>query len=490
MTNLKLNFKFKRIDLRPRGAIVAYVLVFGSVFALMLAGLLGYVLLQLRQSAQKVAWNQALHIAEAGIEYYRWCVNNEVEENCAGQRDYYDAAGVLMGEFSIAAESSLVCGQTARRRIVSTGWTKDLSAVKRSVQVIYGRESVAKYSYILNSNVWIGGDHIINGPYHSNGGIRMDGGNQSLMTSAAIIGGAGEWVCTASFGCSPCPTGAGRCRISGGQCICPGVFSTTANSSPDLFKFPVPPFDFNAITMDLAQIKDRAKNGGGLYFPVSTDLRPGSKGYHLKFKENGTVEVYFIMALQATSAYSEEEGNHSDWFIISSEYADANNPHVIPADCSVIYVEDNLWIEGTVRGKVVVASANLLAANVNTDVILPNSIQYSSYGGADGLAIIAQRNVLIGPQSPANMNLDAIIVAQKGRFGRNHYSGNFRNSLTIRGSVVSSGRVGTQWVSWGQMISGYAQRYTYSDQSQVYDPPPFVASMGSDYKIVSWREME
>jgi len=51
----------------------------------MLAGLLGYISLQLKQSSQKIAWNQSLQIAEAGIEYYRWCVNNGVEENCSGQ---------------------------------------------------------------------------------------------------------------------------------------------------------------------------------------------------------------------------------------------------------------------------------------------------------------------------------------------------------------------------------------------------------------------
>ena len=104
--------------------------------------------------------------------------------------------------------------------------------------------------------------------------------------------------------------------------------------------------------------------------------------------------------------------------------------------------------------------------------------------------MIGQKNVLIGPQSPEDMVLDAVIVAQKGRFGRNHYEDNFRDSLTIRGSVISNGRVGTQWTSGGQMVSGYAQRYTYSDQGQVYNPPPFVMSMGSDYKIVSWEEME
>ncbi len=481
-------FKISNLKFQKNGMIITYVLVFGGVFLMLLGALFGFILLQLKQSAQRVAYNEALNIAEAGVDYYRWCVNNGVEANCQGERDYYDGSGVLVGKFSVAANVSTACGQTSQRQIISTGWTGQFPLVKRNVKVVYGRESIAKYSYILNSSVWIGNDHQIQGPYHSNGGIRMDGRNDSLMTSAAIRDGLGEWVCTGSFGCSPCPTGAGRCRVSGDDCVCPGIFTTTANPTTSLFKFPVPPFDFNAITMDLAQIKDKAQNGGGLYFPESVNLVQGSKGYHLNFKNNGTVEVWAVMALQQTYGYSEEDGWHQDRFTINNEALYGTYP--IPADCSVIYVEDDFWVTGTVKGKVVAASANLVDAGVDTDIILTGNITYSTYGGADGLALIAEKNVLIGPESPDDMELHAIIVAQKGRFGRNHYPDNFKNTLSIYGSVVSSGRVGTQWTSGGQMVSGYAQRYTYFDQSQVYSPPPFVAHMGSDLKIVSWEEME
>ncbi|MCU0653542.1 MAG: hypothetical protein MUD10_04770, partial [Candidatus Pacebacteria bacterium] len=279
-----------------------------------------------------------------------------------------------------------------------------------------------------------------------------------------------------------------QCRTSGGNCLCPGIFTTTANPTPSLFDFPTPPFDFNAITMDLAQIKDKAQHNGGIYLPVSTDLVPGSKGYHLKFLSNGSVQVWAVMALQQTQGYSEEEGWHQDRFIINNEALHATYP--VPADCSVIYAEDNLWVDGTVKGKIVVASANLVDPNIDTSIVLPGNITYSTYGGSDGLAVLAENNVLIGPQSPDDMELHSIIVAQRGRFGRNHYPGNFRDSLKIYGSVISNGRVGTQWTGSGMIVSGYAQRETYFDQNQVYNPPPFVASMGPEFKIVSWQEME
>lgn len=471
-----------------KGMIMNYVIVFGGIFLLLLSGLLGFILLQLRQASQRAAWNEALYIAEAGINYYQWCLNNGVEASCSGEKPYYDNEGVELGKFSLTSESILQCGETARRQIFSVGWSNRFPGVKREVRAVYGRESIAKYSYVLNSSVWIGDDHIINGPYHSNGGIRMDGQNQSLMTSAAVRDGLGEWVCTSSFGCSPCPVASGQCHVSGSQCICPGVFTTTTNPTTDLFQYPVPPFDFNGITMDLAEIKSRAQNGGGLYFPSSVTLAPGSKGYHLIFRNDGTVQVWFVRALSQTYAYNEEEGWHQDRFTINNEQL--YDTFTIPSSCSVIYLEDNVWAEGTVKGKVMMASANLVDANVDTDIILPADIRYSVYSGTDGLGLIAERNILIGPQSPDNMELHAIFVAQKGRFGRNHYPDNFRNTLRIYGSVISNGRVGTQWTSDGQMVSGYAQRETYFDQSQVYNSPPYVANMSAEFKIVSWKEME
>ncbi len=482
-----IQFKFKKRICQNKGLIVVYVLVFGAIFLVMMSGLFGFSLMQLKQTEQKNAFHQALAIAEAGIDYYRWCLGNGIEEGCAGEKDYYDGQGRVVGKFLLQADLSLSCGQVVRRQIVSTGWTVNNPAVKRNIKVVYGRESIAKYTYILNSNVWIGGDHAINGPYHSNGGIRMDGANQSVMSSATMLNGAGEWVCTNSFGCSPCPTAYG-CRVSGGQCVCPGIFSTTANANTSLFQFPQPPFDFNGITMDLADIKYKAQNRGGLYLPPSSTLIANGKGYHLKFLDNGTAQVWVITSLSQTYAYSAEEGYHYDQFIINEEIL--YGTYSIPADCSVIYLEDNLWPEGAVKGKVIVASANLITSGIDTSVVLPGNITYAGNDGADGLALIAEQNILIGPQSPDNMELRAIMVAQKGRFGRNHYSGNFRNSLKIYGSVVSNGRVGTQWVSGSTIVSGYANRETNFDKDQVYNPPPFVAYMNPDFKIVSWEEIE
>lgn len=483
----------RRQNQNQRGIIIDYVLVFGSIFLMLLSALLGFILLQLRSANIRVDWNESLNIAEGGMNYYRWCLNNGVEANCVGQHEYYDADGNDIGKFNVTSVATAYCGLPGQRKIEVQGWTAKFPDYKRTVAVNYAQRSVAQYSYILNSDVWVGNDHVIHGPYHSNGGVRMDGSNQSLMTSAAIINGVGEWECTDSFGCDPCPTGAGQCRTAGNHCYCPDIFSTTANPNPSLFQFPVPPFDFNAIAIDLATIKDKAQHAGGIYLPKSKTLNNNGKGYHLKFRDDGSVQVYVVTGTSRTWACDNDCTRQSDYqydyFTISSEYL--YNTYTIPVACSAIFAEDNIWPEGVIKGKVALASANLVDNNAYTDAILNGNITYAHSDGTDGLSLVAERNVLIGPDSPDNMELYGIFsTGISGHFGRNYYENNIKDSLTIYGSVISSGRVGTRWTSGNQMVSGYNQRETYYDQAQVNDPPPFIGHISPDYKIVSWKEIE
>ena len=463
-----------------RGIITVYVLIFGTVFLSLIAAVLGFALFQLKEANQRVSWHQALHIAEAGVNYYRWCLNNGIESQCQPQKDYFDIEGNLVGQFSLDVSSTVSCGEAIQKRISSEGFTNEFPEVKRKINIIYARKSVAKYSYILNDNVWVGEDYEIRGPYHSNGGIRMDGENQSLVTSAKE-----DWICSSSFGCSPCPTSAG-CQLQGENCVCPGVF-TTANGNEDLFNFPITPFDFNGITIDLAQMKTQAQDSG-VYLPPSKEIDPQGKGYHLKFNRDGTFEVWIITRLSPTFAYSFEEGWHYDYFTIRNEYL--YGTFNVPFDCPVIFVEDNLWPEGVIKGKVSLASANLVNPNLDTDVILNENIDYSVKDGSDGLTLIGERNILIGPSSPNIMELRGIFVAQKGRFSRNQYPGNIRKELEIYGSIISNGRVGTKWVSGSIVVSGYLKRESYFDSNLVYNPPPFTPFVNSEFKIIKWEEAE
>ena len=474
-------FASLRIMKKNKGVIITFVLVFGVIFLLLLGSLFGFILLQLKQTAKKAAWDEALQVAEAGANYYRWCLNNEVEDQCELDKEYFDPEGNLVGQFSLEIIPNVSCGETIERRVYSEGWTDKFPQTKRKISALYARASVAKYAYLLNDNVWAGADREIRGLYHSNGGVRMDGENQSLVTSSK-----GEWICTSSFGCSPCPVSDG-CYIQDSKCFCPGVFTTTENSKTDLFEFPVSSFDFDVITVNLAQMKGFAQEND-TYLPPSVDIDPVAVGYHIKFQDDGSFEVWIITRFWSNWAYNLEEGWHYDYFRIRNEYLyDIYN---FDYSCPVLFVEDNLFVEGKIKGKIAVASANLIDPNEETNVVLRNDIDYTTTDGSDGFVLIGEKNILISPDSPNQMELRGIFIAQKGHFGRNHYPNNFKEKLEIVGAVVSNGRVGTRWSSGGHIVSGYSKRENYFDSKLVYSPPPFTPYVTSGFKIIEWEEIE
>jgi len=465
------------------GFAVAYVLIFSGLVLVMIGGLFGFILSELKQGKERAAWQKAFQIAEAGLNYYQWCLNNEAVDNCLPNKDYHDLDGNLRGNFSLNVEVFSSCGTEERRKVTSLGQDIDFSDMSRTLSAFLGKVTVAKYTYLIDDNVWAGPDREIRGFYHSNGGIRMDGENQSLTTSAKE-----NWACTASFGCSSqnCPAG---CQAEANFCRCPGIFTTTNNSNPDLFDFPCPNFDFESITVDLRAVKDIAISSPlDRYWPKVTEIDSNGQGYHFKLKNTGQIEVWVITDLNPDYAYNDEEDWHYDYFSIANEYL--YKTITIGEGCPVFFVEDNLWVEGTVRGKITIVSAELSVPTGETHIILPGNIQYTAFDGSDGLALIAERDILISPDSPETMVLRGVFVAQKGRFGRNHYPSNIRDKLEINGAIVSKKRVGTKWTSGSFVVSGYLQRENYVDSNLVYEAPPFVPKVSSSYKIYRWQEVE
>ena len=151
---------------------------------------------------------QALHSAEAGLEYYRWFLAHNPNNltNGTGQPGPYsytvtDPEGGTLGTASMSISANTQCAQVQWIDITSLGKSNLNPSFPRTLFARYMRPSVAAYSYLLNSNVWAGSTRNITGPYFSNGGIRMDGSNNSDVSSALTT-----WTCDSSYGCSPSAT--------------------------------------------------------------------------------------------------------------------------------------------------------------------------------------------------------------------------------------------------------------------------------------------
>ena len=459
-----------------RGYLLVLVLVFGAIFFTMSVAFVGYLVTQHRSQIFNYNRERALDIAEAGLNYYKWYLAHNPDDVTNGTGlpgpyvgVYEDPEGGPIGEYSLSVASSTACGDMYAVDIYSTGNTYEEPDAGRQVYARYARPTVAEFAYILNSNVWAGEDRVITGPYHSNGGIRMDGTNNSTVSS-----GQETWSCDSSFGCSPTSDE-------------DGVFTTTANANADLFSFPTTPINFTGITIDLAAMQDKAQNAGGDYYGPS-----GRQGYHLIFKSDGTYDLRRVNSkVNEPNGYAWGRYMH----ILNGTTLLGNYP--IPEECSVIYIEDQVWVEGVVNGKVTIAAADVDTTGVDPSILLNDDITYANEDS--GLLAVAEYDVLIPLVVPDDMTLNGIFIAQNGHFGRNHYDTSMpnaweeyikRNSLTLNGTIVSNGREGTKWVSGaGTYLSGFNYRYNSYDRDLVADPPPLTPEVSDTFEFIEWREV-
>lgn len=486
-----MSFKIENFNGRLNsGSLLILVLVFGSIFLVVLSSFIGYVVTQSKVVNFRYEQHRATEIAEAGLNYYRWFLAHNPDDVTDGTglpgpyvHVYSDPEDGPIGEYSLSIASSTYCGDIASIEVTSTAYTYNDPTAISVVTARYSRPTVAEYSFITNGSTWYGDDRVITGPIHSNQGIRMDGTHNSFVGS-----GQTDWSCDSTFGCSPTDT-------------VDGVYTTSGNATPGLFSFPVSPIDFAGLTLDLAAMKSKAQNNGGIYYGPS-----GGFGYRVTFNGNDTVTIRRVTTANTYYAYSNTEGWHTtERNVINASVLVATE--TIDNDCPLLYFEDKVWVDGDVSQKVALAAANL-TSGAQTNVVLNGDIEYVPNSDA-GLLVIAEDDVDVGLNATSNnLRTDGIFVAQNGRFGRNHYcvndcssdSGNqgLPNSLdpyvilegthTHYGSVISNGRVGTQWTSGGTIVSGFENRVSSFDQNQVDSPPPMTPETSDVYNFDNWEQ--
>src|SRR3989344_7969130 len=462
-----------------RGVTIMLVLAFIGIFGLVLGTISSYGLTQSKYGRALYAREQALHIAEAGLEYYRWFLshNPSILVNGNGLVSPYnysvsDPEGGGLGSAQVTATASLQCDSVQWIDLVSRGTSNAHMGLPRTLSARYMLPSVAEYSYLLNSSVWAGPDRNIRGPYHSNGGMRMDATHNSDVTSAVAT-----WNCDGNYNCSPVQPNA------------PGVVGSGSN--PALWTYPVPNVNFAAISVDLADLEERAEDEGGIHYnPASGSVN--NRGYHLTFNAEGTVTIRRVTSTVGHPSYSSQYGDGTEYSTIANETL--LGTYAIPSDCGLLFFEDRVWIEGVVNGKVTVVAATPNSSSTSPDAYLRGNITYASSDGSDGLTVIAERNVLIPLVAPDTMEIHGVFVATNGHYGRDYFSTSqlpsqydpyvVQTQLTTVGTVVSNGRTGTAWSNG----TGYQQRYDYYDQLLAFSPPPFTPIASTDYRFALWRE--
>ncbi|MES2087717.1 MAG: pilus assembly PilX N-terminal domain-containing protein [Patescibacteria group bacterium] len=452
----------------PRGFTLIYLLVIIFVFSLMMLPVINFVAGAVRVLVATIDREQSLQIAETGINYYQWHLAHFPSDykdgtNATGPytHNYVDFdTQETIGQFTLTITPPLAGSTIVTIR--SEGATTRNPNITRSITARYGIPSLAKFSFLSNDVIWIGDMETVSGELQSNNGVRFDG-----VGNAPIGSAKSTYTCPTSQG-NPCPTTKN------------GVWGNADQSVKNFWQFPVPAVDFSSLTSDLASIKSNAQSGG-MYLPPSN-----AQGYSLVFNAAGTVSVYKVTNLK---------GNLPGWDVngvAHNEFTDYNNrslqfTQAIPAN-GIIYVEDKVWVEGTVNGRATVAAA-LLPYNPATapTIYIPDNIIYAAKDGTNVLGLIAQKDVVVTSHSSNDIEIDAAMISQNGSVEIFHHTGNVKNSITIFGSIMSFGQWTWSYVTpLGLIASGYQTTNDVYDSNLLYAPPPSFPLSSSGYQIISW----
>lgn len=462
---------------RNNGTITPALLIITGAFVVIIYSLLLLLALQLDGVQRQTAREQSLAIAEAGVEYYRWHLSHDPDDIQDGTgasgpyvHEYLDPQGDRIGQFSLNITASP--GSNYIVTVESTGSTDRYPNVARTVVAQFGKPALSRHAFLNNGSIWYGPGVVVNGDVHSNNGIRMDGINTGKVTSAKD-----EYMCGSETGCHP-PTKK------------PGVWGVGQDQA--LWEFPVPAVDFDSIAADFVTMKSVAQSSG-LYLDKSN-----AKGYHIIFNSDGTFDVTRVTLNQIYLGYSvpgEGLGVNGTGGCRDRELAIQTEEAVgtyNQSDASVIFVEDDVWLEGTITSNLTVAAAGFPLTSRNNNVILPNNLMYDPNNDDVVLGVIAQNDIYITRDVPNDMILDGAYMAQKGRIMRHGYfsgcgqsSTSIRNSININGAMITYGK--SYWNYGDPLESGFLNRIINYDSNLFYNAPPYYPTSG-EFELLNWSE--
>lgn len=482
-----------------RGFLVVQVLVFAGVASVILSALAFWGATSFTASRKNYLREQAFHIAEAGVEYYRWHLAHDTDDYMDGTNQpgsyvhpYLDKNGVQIGTFTLTITPPPLGGTTVGIR--SVGKVTEDPTITRAVEVTMSIASFARYALLAQGTLSVGTGVNVSGQVHANGGVRFDGTARNLVTSSVD-----KFKDPTHAPALPDELGV-HTNISP-QDPYPPV--SAIPSRPEVFQAgrQFPPFynvsavNFGSLTATLLDLKNKALEDG-FHLPKASG---SDAGYHIVFKTNGTFDLYSVTKL-LPNGICPKVSSQSGWEVasIDEESFVSNNPY--PTN-GIIFAEDNLWIDGAVNGRLTVAAGSFIDNGQGDpqqkNITINRDLIYDSYDGTDVLGVIAQNNISTGLVSDTDLRIDGALIAKGGRIGRYYFApplGNnqkcaphhTKNSLYLYGMQAT---YATGGFSYGDN-TGYQNRTIVYDPNLYYNPPPSFPLTSSQYSILKWREIQ
>lgn len=480
---------------KEKGTVLAYVLVIMTIVTIILVSMVGYIASQLKFSFNRVDKAQAFQIAEAGIYYYRWYLAHQTSGKTAQQIDDFWQSEAVLGIPSYETDyeglgmyrlevTRPAAGSTAVT-VKSTGWTYGEPGMKRIVQVRFRRPSWSEYMFLVNDYMSFGTEAEVFGKVYSSKGIRFDGKAHNVVSS--LVPSFND----PTHGPNSIDSFGVHTHVNQADPQPPAYPwpAGTVPYRPDIFEagreFPVPEISFNGVTTDLANMKTQAQKPGGATINSCTAsgcyFDATGSGRRIIFKNSTfdicTVDDYHHVAF-SISRYKKNDGVGT----CNSCSDECVRSYDIP-DNGIIFVENNVWVEGTTEDKrVTLAAANLIGGNPADIYIGLNNLRMAHYNCDNSIGLVSQRDITIVRDCPNDFVVDAALLAQTGRVSRNTTASN-KNSLTFNGAIASYLKP-----YFNNGVNGFGIRTYNFNNDLLYCAPPYFPT-GTDYAIDLWEEL-
>jgi len=513
----------KKNKKNKNGTALAYALVIMAVVSILLVSSLQYISSQIKFGFYRENKEKSLQVAEAGVYFYRWYLAHQVSGKTAQQiedfwnngnpygvnepyeAEFFDPEGGVIGKYKIEVQKPET-GSTITY-VKSTGWTYKNPDIKRVVQVRFRRPSWSEHAVLADDFMRFGINTSVYGKIHSNFGIRFDGVAHNIVSSSVYQWDDPDHSGNNEFGV--------HTHISPADPLPPSAIPQRVDVFEAGRHFPLPEISFTGVLSDLGYMKSQAQSGQGKYF--NNQQLNGNKtdsGRWIKLKTDGTYDIcavntyntsskgifnYRGIIAGATGSYSSTNGNacatanccayaSCGWIKASKQSQgkcvslENNN---IPNN-GIIFVEGNVWVEGIINNKrVTIVAANLIGGTPADVYIGINDLLYTNFNGKDIIGLIGQNNISVVRDSKSTLVIDAALLAQSGRVGRNYYSSTYdKNTITINGSIATKLRYGFAYTDG----TGYTNRNLNFDNNLLYFPPPYFPT-GTEYSLDLWNEL-
>lgn len=495
-----------------KGSAIAYGLIIVAAVSVLLVSVVQVVASNIRYTAYVEDKEKAFHIAESGIYFYRWYLAHEIENKNQDEinafwngnplgvndpyvKDYLDNNGEKIGEVEI--DVSLPGGDYNIVKITATGYTTDKLDIKRTIQATLRRSIWSDFAVISESLVCFDKYWTINGKVMGNNGVHFDGvGNNIVMAGVSLYNDTNplhstyngkdgvwtSWAYDAGHGCNY-NTEKNSCVFNAGT------------------KFPAAKKDFTGVTAHMQTIRTEAKknlagNGctsTGCFFDNS------SEGRRIILKSGGTFDMCPVDEYWTNNGinhhYPKKYKKIGTIGTCNTCSGDCLETFTIP-DSGVIFVEDNIWLEGTVSDKrVTIAAASISDPATDANIFIMDNIKYTNFNGNDALGMLAEGDIEILKNTPNSLVIDGAILAQNGAVTKPEYNPECcgggctsnKNYIDIYGCVITKNGLNFSLHKGSCPNLKLDRTVTYDNNLYTYPPPFFPAD--SFYYVDNWEEL-